>query len=194
MHYWQSGSLPDDDRKLARIARMSADEWSDARATISEFFSEGWTHKRIDEELAKAEEISSKRKASASRRWSNRNANAYASALQKQCTRDVVVTVDSDTSDLSGKGEIPPKPRARGPVEILSEVVSEKTAADVVAHRKALRKPLTPRAAELLAKTLAASGDAEHAAATMIERGWQGYRADWDGAKPNARAGPNSRG
>jgi hypothetical protein len=84
----------------------------------------------------------------------------------------------------------PEKTKNPTPQEILSEVVSEKTAADVVAHRKALRKPLTPRAAELLAKTLAASGDAEHAAATMIERGWQGYRADWDSAKPNARAGP----
>lgn len=82
----------------------------------------------------------------------------------------------------------PLKPKNPSPKEILSEVVSEKTAADVVAHRKALRKPLTPRAAELLAKSLSASGDAERAAATMIERGWQGYRADWD--TPNARAGP----
>ncbi len=86
--------------------------------------------------------------------------------------------------------DAPPKSKFPSPKEILSEVLSEKTAADVVAHRKALRKPLTPRAAELLAKTLAGSGDAERAAATMIERGWQGYRADWDVARPNARAGP----
>ncbi|RJP45465.1 hypothetical protein C4587_00785 [Candidatus Parcubacteria bacterium] len=83
------------------------------------------------------------------------------------------------------------KPKAPTPLEILSEVVSEKTAADVIAHRKALRKPLTPRAAELLAKSLVASGDAERAAATMIERGWQGYRADWD--VPNSRAGPTQQ-
>jgi hypothetical protein len=90
--------------------------------------------------------------------------------------------------------DTPPKSKSPSPKEILSEVVSEKTAADVIAHRKALRKPLTPRAAELLAKSLSASGDAEHAAATMIERGWQGYRADWDSQRPNARAGPNGRG
>jgi hypothetical protein len=90
--------------------------------------------------------------------------------------------------------DTPPKSKSPSPKEILSEIVSEKTAADVIAHRKALRKPLTPRAAELLAKSLSASGDAEHAAATMIERGWQGYRADWDSSKPNARAGPNGRG
>jgi hypothetical protein len=97
-------------------------------------------------------------------------------------------------SPLPSEG--PPKAKSAReptPAEILSEVVSPKTAADVVAHRKALRKPLTPRAAELLARSLAASGDAERAAATMIERGWQGYRADWDGATPNARAGPQSR-
>ena len=87
----------------------------------------------------------------------------------------------------------PPKSKSPSTKEILSEVVSEKTASDVIAHRKALRKPLTPRAAELLAKSLAASGDAEHAAATMIERGWQGYRADWDTPHSNARAGPADR-
>lgn len=88
----------------------------------------------------------------------------------------------------SSSGKKSSKPKEPSPQEILSEILSEKTAADVIAHRKALRKPLTHRAAELLAKTLAASGDAERAAATMIERGWQGYRLDWD--TPNARAGP----
>lgn len=96
-------------------------------------------------------------------------------------------------SQSSLRSDCEPAPSAKQkptPEKILSEFVSEKTAADVVAHRKALRKPLTPRAAELLAKSLAASGDAERAAATMIERGWQGYRADWDGATSNARDGP----
>jgi hypothetical protein len=88
----------------------------------------------------------------------------------------------------------PPKSKSPSPKEILSEVLTPETAADVVAHRKALRKPLTPRAARELAKSLSASGDAERAAATMIERGWQGYRADWVGGSPNARAGPSQGG
>lgn len=51
MHYWQKGCLPDDDRKLSIIAKMTPDEFSNARATLAEFFLPGWRHKRIDKEL-----------------------------------------------------------------------------------------------------------------------------------------------
>lgn len=65
MHYWQTGALPDDDRKLARIARMQPDEWQDVRGTIAGMFGDGWTHKRIDAELAHAEQVIRKRSAAA---------------------------------------------------------------------------------------------------------------------------------
>lgn len=117
------------------------------------------------------------------------NPSAYiARAAAPVCSNDISNEISKLDNPLPTVG--PLKSKNPTPQKILSEVVSEKTAADVIAHRKALRKPLTPRAAELLAKTLAASGDAESAAATMIERGWQGYRADWDTPRSNARAGP----
>lgn len=80
MHYWQNGRLPDDDKKLARIARMTPDEWADVRETVAEHFYDGWKHKRVDAELAKADEVMSKRsaagKAGASARHGKRKANA----------------------------------------------------------------------------------------------------------------------
>jgi uncharacterized protein YdaU (DUF1376 family) len=51
MHYWQTGSLPTEDRHLAMIARMEAKEWKKYKATIAAFFDDKWRHKRIDEEL-----------------------------------------------------------------------------------------------------------------------------------------------
>lgn len=54
MHYWSNGGLPDDDRKLGRIARMTPEEWAEARDTIADFFQDGWTHRRIDKELSDA--------------------------------------------------------------------------------------------------------------------------------------------
>lgn len=60
MSYWRQGGLPNDDSRLARIARMSAEEWASVRSTIVDLFSEGWAHKRIDSELAKAQEKSIK--------------------------------------------------------------------------------------------------------------------------------------
>lgn len=76
MEYWTSGTLPDDDRQLARIASMSAGEWKRARPNIEGFFHDGWSHKRLDAELARSAEISSKRAASAKQRHSNSSANA----------------------------------------------------------------------------------------------------------------------
>ena len=57
-HYWTTGKpLPDDNAKLARIARCSRQEWTKTRISLSDFFIiEGgvWKHGRIEEELEKA--------------------------------------------------------------------------------------------------------------------------------------------
>jgi len=53
MHYWQNGGLPGDEGKLARICRASPKEWAAMRDTIADLFGDGWTHKRIEEEIAK---------------------------------------------------------------------------------------------------------------------------------------------
>jgi uncharacterized protein YdaU (DUF1376 family) len=76
MHYWSTGGLPADDAPLARIACMTPTEWRKARSIIAAFFADGWRHKRIDAELARAAEISSKRRASAEQRHSKSNAIA----------------------------------------------------------------------------------------------------------------------
>lgn len=55
MHYWATGGLPDDDRQLAAIASMSDGEWKKWRSIIRPFFGDGWSHKRIDKEMADAQ-------------------------------------------------------------------------------------------------------------------------------------------
>src|SRR4029077_13511039 len=57
-HYWSHGGLLDDDARLARIAQMSPDEWAAARPVIQAFFRDGWKHRRIDDEIARANELS----------------------------------------------------------------------------------------------------------------------------------------
>lgn len=75
-HYWQRGGLPADDGSLARICRLSPEEWRGSRDVLAALFSGGWRHKRVDEELAKAADISNKRSASAKQRYSKSDANA----------------------------------------------------------------------------------------------------------------------
>jgi uncharacterized protein YdaU (DUF1376 family) len=84
MHYWQQGGLPDCDRKLARIARVTPAEWDEIEPTIVEFFGPGWTHKRIDAEIARTADISEKRSAAAKARQRTSNSNASAEQLQSK--------------------------------------------------------------------------------------------------------------
>lgn len=82
MHYWLSGGLPEDDAALARIGRMTTAEWRRAKPIVQAFFHHGWKHKRVDKELAKAADISSKRRASAQQKHSKSSASAPANAEQ----------------------------------------------------------------------------------------------------------------
>lgn len=94
-HYWLSGKpLPKDDAALARLARATAARWRAIRSAVMAFFrltDDGWRHKRIDQELAKAEQVSSARRASgriggqqsASKRQANAPPNAQARGQQE---------------------------------------------------------------------------------------------------------------
>lgn len=66
MHYWRNGPLPTDDRTLSAMARVEIKEWIKRTGpVVLGFFTifEGRHHqKRMDEELAKAEQISGKRR------------------------------------------------------------------------------------------------------------------------------------
>ncbi len=68
LYYWQSGGeIPDDDKQLAHVTRMSSREWKRARPTIQAFFHDGWRHKRVDQELEKAMEKHAARQAAGRR-------------------------------------------------------------------------------------------------------------------------------
>lgn len=97
MHYWtKRGPLPDDDRYLANVARLSESQWQTHRQTLCEFFAIAngkWTHARIDEEIALATANKEKRsksgKTGATARWNGkRNGDRIANALPTQWQND----------------------------------------------------------------------------------------------------------
>jgi uncharacterized protein YdaU (DUF1376 family) len=51
MAYWRNaGPLPDDDKRLAAIAKATPREWKELRPMLAEFFAVGagvWAHKRV---------------------------------------------------------------------------------------------------------------------------------------------------
>jgi uncharacterized protein YdaU (DUF1376 family) len=81
MAYWVSGKLPNDDRQLATIAKLTDREWKACKGVLAGFFGPDWSsHKRIDKEIAKATDISNKRRTSAERMHSKARASADANA------------------------------------------------------------------------------------------------------------------
>lgn len=76
MHYWQDGGLPNDEKMIMRLAHLTAEQWSESRSVLVALFDEGWKHKRIEAELAKAGEIIDKRRSAAEQRHSKSSAHA----------------------------------------------------------------------------------------------------------------------
>lgn len=76
MYYWTHGGLPSDEEAVARISRLNSRAWVKSRIHIKSFFDDQWKNKRLDEELAKAIEISNTNSANAKRAHSEKRANA----------------------------------------------------------------------------------------------------------------------
>lgn len=111
MHYWQNGSLPENERLIARIARMSASQWEESRDVLAMLFGTGWTHKRIDAELAKADEIIEKRRAAAEARHGKSKIDANAVHVQSKSTYTGALPL---TDNLSEKEEPSGSSKKRG--------------------------------------------------------------------------------
>jgi uncharacterized protein YdaU (DUF1376 family) len=108
-YYDTETPLPDDLKAIQRFVRArSRDEKEAVQTILDEFFtlqSDGWHHKRCDEEIARFTEKREKAKRSANARWSQpeRNANASAEAMRTHCEGNALQT--PDTSNAVGRTE-----------------------------------------------------------------------------------------
>ena len=90
MAYWRNGGrLPDDDKRLAAIAKATPREWKNLRTILAEFFrvEDGfWVQKRLDVELIKAQKNAKtnadRAKKAASKRWGKDPVNDAPSITQ----------------------------------------------------------------------------------------------------------------
>ncbi len=166
MNYWQRGKpLPADDKKLARIARMSDAEWQDARDTLAEFFIEQdgcWSHKRVDAEIAVAEEKTSKAKKA-----------ARASAEARQANAQQMLSERSADAELLGEERV-------GKEETTPETKSSTT------NVRAIGKPIRPGRDELFDRFWKAYPHRGQAADPKAPAKDKFFRALQSGADPEA--------
>ena len=114
------------------------------------------------------------------RYYENRKERLKASESSETVLNKTVKTV----SDPESPVPFPPKdnikpPLSPSPIEILREALSESTAKDLLAHRKAKKSPLTAGSAKGLVRAFVAFGDPEAAALEMMAQGWTGFKPEY---------------
>lgn len=183
MHYWQNGGLPNEDRRLARICRMSPEEWADARETLFDMFDDGWKHARIEEELQAARDISEKAKEKAAKRWhktgiAEADAAAMPGHMPQQCQSQ---SQPPTTPETKVPGVVRAKAQSEHAqiLECLKAVISEDRAKAVIEHRRKKKAPLGLHAAQLLVGQFRQLAEPDKAADLMVLRGWQGCEPEW---------------
>lgn len=127
MTYWQRGKpLPADPSRLANIARMTNERWTDVQRTLSEFFvidNGVWSHNRIEAELSKFRGKSDKAKAAGKASGESRKSKTPTDVEQKPNVRstDVQRTLNHTDTDTDTD---------RRNTSVQSESVAEREATD----------------------------------------------------------------
>ncbi len=143
-NYWQTGKpIKDDDKRLARIAKLTGEEWMNVRSTIVQFFilKEGYlTHKRLDKDLRTFEEKSKKaskagkKSGEARRDKALKESNSYKDSVNVRLTNveRTLNNTDTDTdTDTSKRLKIKPSSQEKKTITHVDKTTGEVVAFDV---------------------------------------------------------------
>lgn len=188
--YSQAGALPDDSRFISGWLRVDVRVWKRLRQRLIDlgklYILEGTIRnsradREVDDALSRVTSARYAGRASAlskgnKLRTKSNEANdleltPVATAVQRPLQPTTTTTTVIKREDKSS-----PK---KSPLDVLSPLLGKGLANDVIEHRQRLRKPMTTKAAELLAGQLKKCRDPKAGAEMMIERGWQSFKADW---------------
>jgi uncharacterized protein YdaU (DUF1376 family) len=104
MDYWQNDGLPNNDRQLARIAKMTDREWKASKATLQAFFHDGWKHDRIDDEIKEAIQLAQsnagKARDAANKRWSKHKRGEH-EAMPEACSEHAPRNATNDAPECT---------------------------------------------------------------------------------------------
>lgn len=192
IHMWRAPDqrLPNDDAWLAHKFRRSVE---DVRAQLRPIFDEfcqcngNWiTQKRLAREHAYVRGASEKQRARANSRW----------AKEKDLCRGNATRCNAPTptpTPIKKKERVDKSTLKKNPKDALIPILGTEMAGAVVEHRQRLGKPLTFRAAEMLATQFAKHHDPPAGAEMMLARGWQGFKAEWMEDRNHRRSNADDR-
>ena len=194
LYYAQGGPLPLDVGRVARLVRMAATP-DVVESVLKEFFQageDGWHNRRCDEELVKGQTYQSRAKAAASRRWSRdassmlqasvKHASSMPEALLKHCSsiEQAMPPTPTPTPTSTPEEQNIRAPRSARALAARPEDVEAQVWDEFAALRKLRRATLTETVVAGIRREAKAAGmTIDQALRTCIERGWQGFKADW---------------
>lgn len=193
-NYWQTGK-PIPTSRLARIARLSNERWTDVERSLSEFFNERdneWFHERIERDLEAVRATQEQRiaagKASAEARKHSAKVRSKASPNARSTPAEISLNENSTNKEEKRREEniqnqkpvatAPKKSHKFDPLAAKPANVSEKAWADWCQHRKEIHKPLTAKSCEQQAKSLLGHASPDLVLSTSISNGWTGIFPD----------------
>lgn len=193
--YWQTGKPLRADR-LASVARLSNERWTDVEQTLREFFhvSAGtWTHFRVEADLEKVGKTSKNNseagKASARARALAKQQldEALSTNVQQTYQRNVNHTRSGDTdteTDKEAKQDQDQKttsaPRRNWLAELIEHGVNEKHARDWLEVRRGKKAKMTDTVLDgIHREARIANVSFGEAIRISAESGWQGFKAEW---------------
>lgn len=197
MAYWKNGgAIPSDDRKLMAICRLGSDAWSMHKHTLASFFDldsdpELWIHVRAEKEMEKAGNNQEKRtlraQKAAEARWGKHapsNAPGNAPSIPKAMLNECPSPSPSHIDPSLRSGSVAPK-KNRPELVTLDQLVEmgcdPDHARDWLQVRKKKKSDLTPTAWKGVEREAAKAGiSVAMAVQISAERGWIGFKSDWD--------------
>lgn len=195
-NYWQTGK-PIPVSRLARIARLSNDRWTDVERSLNEFFNERdgeWVHERIERDLESLHATQAQRiaagKASAEARKNAAKSQPKASRNARSTPVEISLNENPTNKEEKRREEniqdqkpvapapSPAKSRKFDPLTVKPANVTEKAWADWCQHRREIHKPLTAKSCEQQAKALDGHVNPDQVIANSIAGGWSGLFPD----------------
>lgn len=185
-----------------RIARAYASHEQEAMQYVLQTFfvltEEGYQHARCDEEIAKARDVSEKRKKSANARWSKKDAakctessdqkesECSASVMQvhSKCNANGMLTINQEplTNNQVVISDAQAKPaRTSTPKLVKPEGVSDQVWDEYQAFKRKVSKGCcTQRMIDKVVREAEKAGISTEAAMVyQLEQGWTGFEAEW---------------
>lgn len=192
--HYQAGEegLPDDDKKLRQICKITTRSWAGVKATVlSKFYLENgrWKHKRVIDEIRKI--YAKKTNKDSDKNQSGETLNDIQKTFKGNTKKNKALkenNFQNTNQEPITNNQKKDNPNGLSKKVSCPDGVSESVWSDFQTLRRSKKSPITETALAAIRREAEKLGwSIERALSECCSRGWQGFKAEWV-AKDNVRS------